>query len=135
MSSVPNSAAPNTASLADKMAIREILDEYCLRLEVGTFEEWLNLFTDDSVYEVYGKTLCGREAINAMLSKAPHGVHIGGPMRIAIDGDEAKTLQNYVFFGENDKYSNKGWYYRTLVRTTAGWRISHTRVEFQKSAS
>jgi hypothetical protein len=126
--------AENVALLADKQAIREVLDEYCLRLEVNTFEEWLELFTPDSVYEVYGKTLQGITAIGDMLSKAPHGVHIGGPMRIEIDGERAETIQNYVFYGKDDKYSNKGWYYRTLVRTTAGWKISHTRVEFQKPA-
>ena len=126
------SSQTNVACLADKQAIREVLDEYCLRLEVNTFEEWLALFTQDSVYEVYGKTLQGIDAIANMLSKAPHGVHIGGPMRIELNGDRAQTVQNYAFYGEDDKYSNKGWYYRTLERTNAGWRISHTRVEFQK---
>lgn len=119
----------------DKLAVREILDEYCLRLEVDSFEAWLDLFTADSVYEVYGKTLRGREEIAGMLSKAPHGVHLGGPARIEVDGDTAETIQSYAFYGNDKKYSNNGWYYRTLVRTEAGWRISHTRVEFQKSSS
>jgi len=118
--------------LGDKLAIREVLEEYCLRLEVNTFEEWLELFTSDSIYEVYGKTLRGRQEIAAMLSKAPHGIHLGGPLRIEIDGDTAETVQNYAFFGDDEKYSNKGWYYRSLVRTDTGWKISHTRVEFQK---
>jgi hypothetical protein len=129
------SAIANAELLADNLAIREILDEYCLRLEVDTFEEWLNLFTVDAVYQVYGKTLRGREEIAALLSKAPHGVHLGGALRIEMDGDRAETVQNYVFHGDEDKYSNRGWYFRTLVRTNAGWRISHNRVEFQKPAS
>jgi len=128
------STAEQIQRLADKIAIRELLDEYCLRLEVNPFEEWLDLFTDDTVYEVYGKTLSGRRELADMLSKAPHGVHLGGPMRITVDGDTADTVQNYAFFGDNDKYTNKGWYHRTLKRTEKGWRISHTRVEFQKSA-
>jgi hypothetical protein len=125
----------NGELITDKMAIREVLDEYCLRLEVNPLEEWLELFTEDSIYEVYKKTLCGRQEIAGMLSKAPHGVHLGGPMRIEVDGDTAETVQNYAFYGKDDKYSNKGWYYRTLVRTGEGWKISHTRVEFQKAAS
>jgi hypothetical protein len=125
----------NGELLADKLAIRELLEEYCLRLEVNPFEEWLDLFTEDSIYEVYKKTLRGRQEIAGMLSKAPHGVHLGGPMRIEVNGDTAETIQNYVFYGKDDKYSNKGWYYRTLVRTGGGWKISHTRVEFQKTAS
>ena len=125
----------DTELLADKQAIREVLDEYCLRLEVNDFEEWLDLFTDDSVYEVYGKSLRGREEISNMLSKAPHGIHLGGPMRIEIDGGTATTIQSYAFFGDEEKFSNKGWYYRSLVRTGEGWRISHTRVEFHKPAN
>lgn len=121
--------------IADKLAIREVLEEYCLRLEVNPFEDWLELFTEDSIYEVYKKILRGRQEIAEMLSKAPHGVHLGGPLRIELEGDKAETIQNYVFYGKDDKYSNKGWYYRTLVRTSRGWKISHTRVEFQKAAS
>ena len=123
------------ASLADKLAIREILDEYCLRLEVNDFEEWLDLFTDDSVYEVYGKTLTGRQEISDLLSKAPHGIHLGGPMRIELNGDSAETVQSYAFYGDDDKHSNKGWYFRSLRRTDAGWRIHYTRVEFHKPSS
>ena len=125
---------PDSELLADKLAIREVLEEYCLRLELNTFEEWLDLFTADSVYEVYGKSLHGRQEIADMLSRAPHGIHLGGPMRIEIYGDTAETVQNYAFFGDEEKYSNKGWYYRSLARTDHGWRISHTRVEFHKPA-
>jgi len=126
------STTPMVELMADKLAIREVLEEYCLRLEVNTFEEWMDLFTSDSVYEVYGKTLSGRQEIADMLSKAPHGIHLGGAMRIEINGDSAETIQNYAFYGDKDKYSNKGWYYRSLVRTDEGWKICHTRVEFQK---
>lgn len=121
--------------LADRIAIREVMDEYCLRLEVNPFSEWLDLFTDDSVYEVHGKVLTGRQELSDTLSLAPHGVHIGGALRIRLDGDTAETVQNYVFHAENDRFSNNGWYYRTLVRTPAGWRISHTRVKMHKQTN
>jgi hypothetical protein len=121
--------------LADEMAIRAVLDEYCLRLEVNDFEEWLDIFTDDTVYEVYRKTLRGRDEVRAMLSLAPDGVHIGGPARITIAGDTAETIQSYLFIGSEDAAWNMGWYYRTLVRTAGGWRISHTQVRMQKIGS
>lgn len=120
------------SALADEMAIRTLFDEYCLRLEINDFEEWLDLFTDDSVYEVYGRELKGRDEIRALLSQAPHGVHIGGAARIELQGDSAETVQNYQFIGENPERSNAGWYYRTVVRTSDGWKISHTRVKMQK---
>ena len=38
--------------LVDEMEIRAVLAEYCLRLEVDEFEDWMDLFTEDTVYEV-----------------------------------------------------------------------------------
>ena len=120
------------ADLESLEAIRRLTAIYAQLLDSRRIAEWGELFTRDAVYEVYGKTLRGRDEIAALLVKAPHGVHIGGAARIEIAGGRADTVQNYVFHGQDDKYSNKGWYYRTLVRTEAGWKISHTRVEFQK---
>lgn len=116
-------------AVIDELAIRRVLDEYCLRMELNTFEEWLDLFTEDTVYEVYKLTLRGHQAVTELLSKAPHGVHIGGAVRISINGDTAQTVQNYAFVSTSTDEWNVGWYDRTLVRTDAGWKIAHTRVK------
>jgi hypothetical protein len=118
--------------LADEMAIRAVLAEYCLRLEVNDFEDWLDLFTPDTTYEVFRRTLTGRDEVRAMLSQAPHGLHIGGPARVVLDGDAAETVQNYLFIGSADAAWNMGWYFRRLVRSVDGWKIAHTRVKMQK---
>lgn len=114
----------------EKLAVREILDEYCLRLELDEFDSWLDLFTEDTIYEVYKMKLEGRDAMAEMLSKAPHGVHIDGPARISIYGDRAETLQSYAFVSTQGDDWNVGWYDRTLVRTDGGWKIAHTKVKF-----
>jgi hypothetical protein len=119
-------------AIADELAIRKVLDEYCLRLEVDAFEDWMDLFTDDTVYEVYKLTLTGRKEVSDLLAQAPHGVHIGGAARITIDGDRAETLQNYVFISTTTDEWNSGWYHRTLVRTPDGWKIAHTKVRFAR---
>ncbi len=126
------SSQPDIQQLADNLAIRSLLAEYCLRLEVNPFEEWMELFTPDTVYEVYRRTLRGREEVAAMLSQAPHGLHLGGPIRIELKGDSAQTIQNYLFINGQNKEWNMGWYYRTLVRTENGWKISHTVVKMHK---
>ena len=36
--------------LADEAAIRRVLDEYCLRLELDSIADWLELFTEDGHY-------------------------------------------------------------------------------------
>jgi hypothetical protein len=118
--------------LRDTIEIRRVLDEYCLRLEVNPFEEWLDLFTDDTVYEVHRHVLTGRQEVSDMLSQAPHGTHLPGALRIALGGDRAETVQNYYFIADEAKFTNRGWYYRTLVRVGDGWKIAHTRVKIQK---
>jgi hypothetical protein len=120
------------ARIADELAVRKVLDEYCLRLEVDAFDDWLELFTEDTVYEVYRRTLRGKAEVAALLSKAPHGVHLGGPARIELDGDTARTVQNYLFINGDAPDWNMGWYDRTLVRTERGWKISRTVVRMQK---
>lgn len=120
--------------LVDEAAILRVLSEYCLRLEINPFEEWMDLFTDDTVYEVHRRTLRGRDEVAAMLSQAPNGTHIGGAARITLEGDTATTVQNYVFLADDEKFSNRGWYYRTLVRTSQGWKITHTKVVIHKPA-
>lgn len=116
----------------DELAIRKVLDEYCLRLEVNTFDEWLDLFTEDTLYEVYKLALKGREAVTKVLGQAPHGVHIPGAARIVVNGDSAETIQNYLFVSTGTDEWNAGWYFRDLVRTPEGWKISRTRVKFAR---
>ena len=118
--------------ITDELAIRTVLDEYCLRLEVSAFEDWMDLFTDDTVYEVYKLTLRGRQEVADLLSQAPHGVHLGGAARIVIDGDRAETIQNYAFLSTGTDEWNAGWYHRTLVRQDSGWKIAHTKVRFAR---
>ena len=118
--------------LADEAAIRRVLDEYCLRLELNMFDDWLELFTEDTVYDVYKLKLRGRKEMTDVLGQAPHGVHIGGAARIVIEGDRAETVQNYVFISTSSDEWNSGWYHRTLVRSGEGWKIAHTKVKFAR---
>ena len=122
-------------ALVDEIAIRKVLDEYCLRLELDTFDRWMELFTEDTVYEVYKLSLRGHKEMAEVLSQAPHGVHLGGAVRIAIDGDWAETVQNYIFISTSTDEWNSGWYHRTLVRTAGGWKIAHTRVKIGRKES
>jgi hypothetical protein len=118
--------------LADEAAIRRVLNEYCLRLELDSFEEWLDLFTEDTVYEVYKLALRGRAEMADVLGKAPHGIHIPGAARIVFAGDRAETVQNYVFISTSTDEWNSGWYHRVLVRSDGAWKIAHTRVKFAR---
>ena len=122
-------------AIADELAIRRLLDEYCLRLELDRFDDWLDLFTPDAVYEVYTLTLRGREEMAGVLGKAPHGVHIGGPVRITLGGESAETLQSYLFIATSSNEWNAGWYRREVVRRAGGWKIARTQVKFARKGT
>jgi len=121
-----------TQAMADELAIGRVLAEYCLRLEINAFEEWLDLFTDDATYLAFRRLLTGRAEIAAMLSQAPHGVHLPGAARITLDGDRAEVIQSYLFVANSDDTWNSGWYDRTLVRTASGWKIARTAVKIAR---
>ncbi|MBU6266689.1 MAG: nuclear transport factor 2 family protein [Sphingomonadales bacterium] len=121
--------------LADELAIRALHSEYCLRLELDSFEDWMDLFTQDTVYEVHRRVLTGKDEVRAMLSQAPEGLHLGGPERITLDGDSAETVQNYLFIGGADARWNMGWYFRTLRRENGEWKIARTVVKIHKFGS
>lgn len=116
----------------DEHTIHRVLAEYCLRLEVNAFDEWLDLFTDDAIYIVHRRTLNGRAEISAMLSQAPHGVHLPGATRITLDSDTAEVIQSYLFVANSNDSWNSGWYDRTLVRTAEGWKIARTVVKMAR---
>ncbi len=118
--------------IADEHAIGRVLAEYCLCLEINAFDEWLDLFTDDAVYEVHRRILKGRAEISAMLSQAPHGVHLPGATRITLDGDRAEVIQSYLFVANSNDTWNSGWYDRSLVRTADGWKITRTVVKMAR---
>ncbi len=118
--------------IADETAIRQVLDEYCLRLEINAFDEWLDLFTDDATYLVHRRLLTGRAEIAAMLSQAPHGVHLPGATRITLDGDKAEVIQSYLFIANSNDSWNSGWYHHTLVRADGSWKIARTVVKMAR---
>ena len=68
-----------------------------------------------------------------MLSQAPHGVHLPGAARIVLDGDSAEVIQSYIFLPTSNDEWNSGWYQRTLVRTSRGWKIAHTKVKIART--
>ncbi len=118
--------------IADENAIHRVLAEYCLRLEINAFDDWLDMFTDDAVYEVHRRILTGRAEISAMLSQAPHGVHLPGATRITLNGDSAEVIQSYLFIANSNDSWNSGWYHHTLVRADGNWKIARTAVKMAR---
>jgi SnoaL-like domain len=115
----------------DHAEIRNLLARYCVLLDLDEVEEWIQLFTPDATYLVYGRSFTGHAGLRKMMSGAPGGLHLGGPPAIEpIDSDHARTLQNLLFIERTTGEMRRSIYDDDLVRTEDGWRIASRRCRF-----
>jgi 3-phenylpropionate/cinnamic acid dioxygenase small subunit len=115
----------------DDLEIRNLLARYCLLLDQDDVEQWVQLFTPDATYHVYGRAFVGHDGLRTMMAAAPGGLHLGGPPAIEpIDGDHALTQQNLLFMERTGNEMRRSLYDDELVRTDEGWRIASRRCRF-----
>ena len=114
----------------DHAEIRNLMARYCLYLDLDDARGWVDLFTPDAVYEVYGKQFVGHEGLLAIATGAPGGFHLGGPVVIDLEGDAARTTRNLLFVERSSGEARHAVYEDDLVRTAAGWRIRRCRCRF-----
>lgn len=115
----------------DHVAITDLLARYCLTLDVDDVDGWVELFTPDAQYLVYGRSWDGHDGLRKMIRAAPRGLHLGGPPVIDMNGpDEARTTQNLLFVEAKSGMLRRSVYTDELRRTEAGWRISKRRCQF-----
>ncbi len=115
----------------DQVAISDLLARYCLTLDADDVDAWVQLFTPDAVYEVYGRAFEGHEGLRKMMSGAPGGLHLGGPPTIEMrDSDHASTKRNLLFIDRVHGEQRSAIYSDELARTTDGWRIARCRCRF-----
>jgi len=127
----------------DVVAIEQLLNRYCHKLDRGDIAAVLELFADDAVLipEYEGGTRhVGRDAVHAWYTRyaattlaAVRGLrHKISTLMIEIDGDRA-TAACYLDADSVHRASGRrslvgGRYDDRLVRTGAGWRIAERRI-------
>jgi hypothetical protein len=116
--------------MSDHEEIRQLLARYCLMLDCDEHEAWVQLFTPDAVFEVYGRVFEGHIGLLRMATSAPSGLHLGGQAVIDVDGDLALTTQNLLFVDRSNGESRGAVYFDDLVRTPTGWRFARRRCRF-----
>ena len=124
------------SALEDKEAIRELLALYCFHFDGGRFDDWLDLFTEEGVFEVSGVgRFTGREQLRAFLKNVPltNGVpamkHCVMNDIVRVDGDSA-TSQSYVLVargGARLDLGVAGRYEDRLQRVNGQWRFAERK--------
>lgn len=128
------------SGLEDKDAIREVLAEYCFRLDDGHFAAMSDLFTADGTWETAFGTATGRAAI-AELARSlranapqprPRGIHLVTNIAIALDGDRARVRSNWIVATNSPggpKIGSGGGYADEMVKEDGRWLFRHRKID------
>jgi len=127
-------------AVEDKDAIRELLAEYCFRLDDGRFEEMATLFTEDGTWDTAFGKATGRTAIADLArdiraragEQRPRGIHLVTNIVIMLDGDSARVRSNWVVVQngpEGPKVGSGGAYRDDLVKEHGQWLFRYRKID------
>jgi 3-phenylpropionate/cinnamic acid dioxygenase small subunit len=127
-------------AVEDKDAIREVLAEYCFRLDDGRFAEMAALFTEDGTWDTaFGRATCRAAIAELALSlreraeqPRPRAVHLVTNIAIALDGAHARVRSNWMVMQnspQGPRIGSGGAYIDEMVRTDGGWLLRYRKID------
>ena len=126
--------------MEDKDAIRELLAEYCFRLDNDRFEEMAALFTEDGTWDTAFGSGTGHDGIVAQLKKIaalsqgkrPRRIHQCTNIVIRLDGDKARVASNWSVVenhADGPRISSAGAYADDLVKVNDIWKFQYRKID------
>jgi uncharacterized protein (TIGR02246 family) len=127
-------------ALEEKDAIREVLAEYCFRLDGDRYDDMATLFTEDGTWDTaFGKGT-GRAAIAGLArdirAKAgdnrPRAIHLVTNIAIALDGDSAEVRSNWTVVQnspDGPKIGSGGAYLDQMVKQDGRWLFRYRKID------
>jgi uncharacterized protein (TIGR02246 family) len=124
----------------EKDAIREVLAEYCFRLDGGRFDEMAALFTEDGTWDTAFGKATGRQAIaelahslrTRVAEPRPRAVHLVTNIVIALDGERATLRSNWTVMQnspEGPRLGSGGAYYDEMVKEDGRWLFRYRKID------
>jgi len=126
--------------LEEKDAIREVMAEYCFRLDGGDYEGMAALFTEDGTWDTaFGKGT-GRGAI-AQLARdiraragdnRPRAIHLVTNIVIKLDGDTAEVRSNWTVVQnspDGPMIGSGGGYADRMVKQGERWLFHYRKID------
>jgi hypothetical protein len=126
--------------LEDKDAIRELMAEYCFRLDDGRYADMAALFTEDGTWDTAFGKATGRAAIAGLAADIraragaprPRAAHLVTNIVIAFDRDHARVRSNWMVMQnstEGPKLGSGGAYHDEIVRDGGHWRFRYRKID------
>ena len=127
-------------AVEDKDAIREVLAEYCFRLDDGRFADMAALFTETGTWDTAFGRATGRAAIADLArdireragEQRPRAVHLVTNIAIALDGASARVRSNWTVVQnspEGPKVGSGGAYQDELVKEHGHWLFRYRKID------
>jgi uncharacterized protein (TIGR02246 family) len=129
-----------TTSLEEKDAVREVLAEYCFRLDGGDYDGMAALFAEDGTWDTAFGKATGRPAI-AQLARdiraragdnRPRAIHLVTNIAITLDGDAAEVRSNWTVVQngpEGPKIGSGGGYADRMVKQGGRWLFRYRKID------
>jgi len=126
--------------LEAKDAIREVVADYCFRIDQAEYEAWSELFTEEGVFEVPGmfrhqgraNLLAFAKTIPLNARGLPGFKHCTLNQMIEVEGDRAKARCYFILVQEGDplRVNVAGRYQDELAKERGRWRFSRRTAHF-----
>lgn len=126
------------SDLAEKDAIRELMAEYCFRLDNDRFADMAALFTADGTWDTaFGKGT-GHAGIEALVRRLrgtaprPRAIHHVTNIVIRLDGDTATCFSNWMTVQNSDqgpKIGSAGSYSDDIVKQDGKWLFRCRKID------
>jgi 3-phenylpropionate/cinnamic acid dioxygenase small subunit len=124
----------------DKEAIRELLAEYCFRLDDGHYHEMAALFTEDGTWDTAFGAATGHAAIADLAREIraragadrPRAVHLVTNIVVALDGERAQVRSNWMVMqnsADGPKIGSGGAYRDEIERRDGRWLFRYRKID------
>ncbi|HXN13509.1 MAG TPA: nuclear transport factor 2 family protein [Candidatus Acidoferrales bacterium] len=125
---------PITGTLEDREEVRMLHARYCLTIDTGRYDEWVDCFTEDGSFDSprFGKH-GGRDGLRrftALYKESLGGalvLHVVANPAFDLDGDSGSGVSYLLYYHcKNGKVqqSTVGYYTDKLRKTPTGWRFA-----------
>ncbi len=133
------------SALEEKDAIREVLAEYCFRLDGGRYDDMAALFSEDGTWDTAFGAATGRAAIAQQArdiranraqegagDNRPRAVHLVTNIAIALSGETAEVRSNWTVVQnspEGPKIGSGGGYADQMVKENGRWLFRYRKID------
>ena len=127
--------------LEEKDAIREVLAEYCFRLDSGWFEGMAALFAENGTWDTAFGKATGRAKIAELAAEIrarhgddrPRGIHLVTNIVITFDGETSADVRSNWTVVQNSpegpKIGSGGAYHDQMIKQNGRWLFRYRKID------